>query len=233
MRLVAFIVGVGFGALGLWAVYPILYPPTVPAGYHNLSAIPDDIAAKFEDPEFLDRIVKQERQLEDLRAEMAATPVVSLPDSVAPFPFGSIYAPKDTTHWPVLSDDTANAVLEAAKTDWVILNIWATWCAPCRKEMPMLSELQTEFGGEAFEVVTIATGRNPRPAMEAFFDELGVDNLPHHADERQNLARSLGVLGLPVTLILDPEGNEIARLQGDADWHSDSAVAIINALVDG
>jgi len=61
---------------------------------------------------------------------------------------------------------------------------WATWCAPCRKEMPDLAELQTELSGDTFEVVTIATGRNPRPAMEAFFDEIGVDNLPLHTDSK-------------------------------------------------
>ena len=114
----------------------------------------------------------------------------------------------------------------------VVLNFWATWCAPCRKEMPHLAALQETYQGEQFEVVTIATGRNPRPAMEAFFAEIGVENLPLHTDERQALSRSLGVLGLPVTLILDPEGNEIARLQGDADWASDSAFAIIETLID-
>ncbi|MCA1775309.1 MAG: TlpA family protein disulfide reductase [Loktanella sp.] len=113
----------------------------------------------------------------------------------------------------------------------VVLNMWATWCAPCREEMPHLSALQETMGGDAFEVVTVATGRNPRPAMETFFAEIGVDNLPLHTDLRQELSRSLGVLGLPVTLILDREGQEIARLQGDADWSSDSAMAIINAVI--
>ena len=112
-----------------------------------------------------------------------------------------------------------------------VVNFWATWCAPCRKEMPMLSELQTELGGEDFEVVTIATGRNAPPAMKAFFDEIGVENLPLHADPKMFLARSMGVLGLPVTVILDRDGMEIARLQGDADWSSDSAKAILKALI--
>ena len=56
-----------------------------------------------------------------------------------------------------------------------LINFWATWCAPCRKEMPMLSDLQAEFGGEAFEVVTIATGRNSVPGIQRFFEEIGVD----------------------------------------------------------
>src|SRR6056297_4214555 len=116
---------------------------------------------------------------------------------------------------------------------WVLLNFWATWCAPCRKEMPMLSELQTELGGDAFEVVTLATGRNAPPAMKKFFDEIGVDNLPLHRDPQSAIAREMGVFGLPITVILTPEGQEIARLQGDAHWNSDSAKAILTALIDG
>ncbi|MBC7131900.1 MAG: TlpA family protein disulfide reductase [Roseovarius sp.] len=113
----------------------------------------------------------------------------------------------------------------------VVLNFWATWCAPCRAEMPTLARLQTEMGGGAFSVVTIATGRNPPPAMKKFFDDIGITNLPLHRDPRSALAREMGVLGLPVTVILDPEGNEIARLTGDADWDSESALAIIGALL--
>jgi thiol-disulfide isomerase/thioredoxin len=115
---------------------------------------------------------------------------------------------------------------------WVLLNFWATWCAPCRKEMPMLSELQVEFGGDTFEVVTVATSRNPPQAMKAFFAEIGVTNLPLHVDPKSVLAREMAVLGLPVTVILDPDGNEVARLRGDADWASDSAKAVIRALTE-
>ena len=94
----------------------------------------------------------------------------------------------------------------------------------------MLSALQEEFGGDDFEVLTIATTRNPPPAMQAFFEEIGVENLPLHRDPGSTLAREMAVLGLPVTVILNPEGEEIARLQGDADWSSDSAKAVIRAL---
>jgi len=115
----------------------------------------------------------------------------------------------------------------------VVLNFWATWCAPCRKEMPQLSALQAELGGDTFEVVTIATGRNPPQAMKRFFEEIGVENLPLHMDAKQAIARDMAVLGLPITVILNPEGQEIARMRGDADWSSDSAKAIISALVAG
>lgn len=117
--------------------------------------------------------------------------------------------------------------------DWVVLNFWATWCAPCRHEMPMLSNLATTFEGKGVQVITVATGRNAPQAMTRFFDEIGVDNLPLHRDPNQRLAREMAVLGLPITVILDPQGNEIARLRGDATWDSDSAVAILRALSAG
>ena len=141
-------------------------------------------------------------------------------------------APMSGSDVAFTGQDGTEMTLADFQGQYVVLNFWATWCAPCRKEMPHLSALQTELGGDAMQVVTIATGRNPRPAMERFFAEIGVDNLPLHTDPRQALARNLGILGLPVTIILDPEGQEIARMQGDADWSSESALAIMRALID-
>ncbi len=140
--------------------------------------------------------------------------------------------PIEGSDQPFLADDGSEMTLADYEGKHIVLNFWATWCAPCRAEMPLLSDLATQFDPEDLEVVTIATGRNPRPSMERFFAEIEVDNLPLHTDERQGLARSLGVLGLPVTLVLDPEGNEIARLQGEAEWNSESAVAVLEAMMD-
>ena len=114
---------------------------------------------------------------------------------------------------------------------YILLNFWATWCAPCRREMPLLSELQTDFGGDAFEVVTLATGRNSKQGIARFFEETGIYNLPRHKDPKQKVARDMAVLGLPITVIIDPDSMEIARLRGDADWSSDSARAIVAALI--
>ena len=130
-----------------------------------------------------------------------------------------------------LSEDGDPLTLAAYEGKHVVLNFWATWCAPCRKEMPHLSELQAELGGDDFEVVTVATGVNQRPAMQRFLAEIGVDNLPLHTDGNSALARDMGVIGLPVTLILDPEGQEVARLIGDADWASDNAKDILRTLI--
>lgn len=125
---------------------------------------------------------------------------------------------------------------EFTLADWrgkvVLVNFWATWCAPCRKEMPYLDALQREFGGPDFEVVTIATGRNALPAIRRFFDDIAVTGLPILLDPGQDVARAMTVTGLPLTVLLDREGREIARLIGDADWISDSARAIVAALID-
>lgn len=130
-----------------------------------------------------------------------------------------------------LADEAGEASLEDWRGKWVLLNFWATWCAPCRHEMPMLSELQSEFGGDQFEVLTLATGRNRPQAIQKFFDEIGIENLPRHQDPKQKLASQMGIFGLPITVIINPEGEEIARLRGDADWSSDSAKAILSALI--
>lgn len=113
----------------------------------------------------------------------------------------------------------------------VAVNFWATWCAPCRKELPALDALNREFGGEKFAVVTIATGRNTLPGIHRLFEETGVETLPVFLDPGQMLAREMAVFGLPVTVILDPEGREIARMTGDAEWDGESAKAIVGALI--
>ncbi len=115
----------------------------------------------------------------------------------------------------------------------VLLNFWATWCAPCRKEMPALDQLQAEMGGEDFQVVTIATGRNAPDKIAQFFAETGVQNLPTLLDPKQQLARQMGVVGLPVTVLIDRDGQEVARLLGDAEWASEAAKEVIRQLTSG
>lgn len=140
--------------------------------------------------------------------------------------------PKATTSAAFeLADGAGKATLADYQGKVVLVNFWATWCAPCRKEMPALSELQDELGGRDFEVLTIATGRNNPAGIKKFFAEIGVTNLPRHQDPKSAVASQMGVFGLPITVILDAEGREIARLRGDADWASDNAKAIIKALL--
>lgn len=138
--------------------------------------------------------------------------------------------PKDIPDLEILDETDTPRRLSDHAGKWLVVNFWATWCAPCRKEMPTLSNLQTRMSDQPVEVVTIATGRNPAAAVDRFLEEIGADNLPQYRDPKQALARQIGIMGLPVTLIVDPDQKEIARLIGDAHWDSDSALAILEAL---
>ena len=144
-------------------------------------------------------------------------------------------APKAVPEVALIGADGAEVSLSEHHGSWVVLNFWATWCAPCRKEMPTLANLQTAMDDADLpvDVVTVATGRNSVAGIAKFFAEIEVDNLPEWRDPKQQLARSMGVLGLPITVILDPSGNEVARLRGDAYWDSESAVEILTLLASG
>lgn len=140
--------------------------------------------------------------------------------------------PKPVSTLPFGLAEGPDLTLQAFEGKYVVLNFWATWCPPCRKEMPSLSELQTQLGSDQFEVITIATMRNSPRKISEFFESIAVDNLPQYMDrDRGAMARSMGVLGLPTTLIISPQGQEIARLTGDAHWSDENALAFFNALL--
>ncbi|MDQ2066356.1 TlpA disulfide reductase family protein [Xinfangfangia sp. CPCC 101601] len=131
----------------------------------------------------------------------------------------------------LLTMEDAPASLGDYQGKWVVLNFWATWCAPCRHEMPALDRLQAAMPEIA--VLPVATGRNPTEAVTRFWEEAAIENLTVLRDPKSTLARQLGVAALPVTLILDPEGREVGRLIGDAEWDSPEAQALLKALQAG
>ncbi|MFK5997150.1 MAG: TlpA disulfide reductase family protein [Rhodobacterales bacterium] len=129
-------------------------------------------------------------------------------------------------------DENSNPVsLDAYKGKIVLLNIWATWCPPCLAELPSIDALQAELGGDDFAVVPVAMGRNPVVAIKKFYAKAGIKHLPILRDPKQKFARANGILGLPTTIILNEKGQEIARMIGDADWHSKEALTLIKALL--
>ncbi|MEM7687256.1 MAG: TlpA disulfide reductase family protein, partial [Pseudomonadota bacterium] len=114
----------------------------------------------------------------------------------------------------------------------VVLNFWATWCPPCRAEMPSIDRLSADMAGPDVEVLALSTDRFDVERVVAFFDEIEVETLRVLQDRRGKVARKAGVLGLPVTVILDREGREIARLQGEAEWDSPEVKAILTRIVE-
>ena len=125
-----------------------------------------------------------------------------------------------------LADEAAG--LEGTKGKWLVLNLWATWCMPCREEMPSLDRLATLRPDIA--VVAVATGPNPLPAIHSFLDKAVVHTLTVLRDPTQDLAHQMGVMGLPVTVIVNPEGMEVARLIGGADWSAPETLAVLDAM---
>jgi thiol-disulfide isomerase/thioredoxin len=121
--------------------------------------------------------------------------------------------------------------LAAFKGKVVLLNLWATWCAPCRHEMPTLSRLQERLGGPEFEVVALSIDRAGPKVVRAFYAELGVDNLALYIDSSMKAMRALAAIGLPTTLLLDRQGREVGRLVGPAEWDSPEAVALVQRWI--
>lgn len=126
---------------------------------------------------------------------------------------------------------------ERSISEWrgrvVLLNLWATWCAPCRKEMPSLDRLQSRMGGEEFEVVAVSVDRKGPEVSGAFLEETDARNLALYIDRSGKIARDIKGFGLPITVLIGREGEEIGRLIGPAEWDSEDAVALIEAAIDG
>ena len=113
----------------------------------------------------------------------------------------------------------------------VLLNLWATWCAPCRKEMPALDRLQKELGGDRFEVVAMSVDRGGIPASKKFLDETKVSNLKLYVESTSKSVGTLRATGLPTTILIDAEGREIGRLAGPAEWDSADAKRLIGSVI--
>ena len=112
----------------------------------------------------------------------------------------------------------------------VLLNVWATWCLPCRKEMPTLDRLQAALGGDRFEVVALSIDRRGVDAVKAFYAEIGIRHLAIHVDTSSRVGFALATAGLPTTLLVDAEGRELGRLIGPAEWDTPDMVAFLKSI---
>jgi thiol-disulfide isomerase/thioredoxin len=120
-------------------------------------------------------------------------------------------------------------------SDWrgkvTLVNLWATWCAPCRKEMPALAELQSKLGGKDFEVLAISIDRKGAAASAAFLDDAKATALKLYVDPSSKALGGLQAIGLPASVLVDRNGREIGRLLGPAEWSSPEAERLIRAAI--
>lgn len=113
----------------------------------------------------------------------------------------------------------------------ILLNLWATWCVPCREEMPTLDRLQSRLGGEDFQVVALSIDQEGIPAVRDFYRQIGIQRLDIFVDEKMRAIQALGAFGLPATLLLDRQGREIGRKLGAAQWDAPEVEAYLREVI--
>jgi thiol-disulfide isomerase/thioredoxin len=163
-----------------------------------------------------------------------ATPAQALDDDLLTGAMARLRV-AETPWTPEVTDfarrDSTRGDLSDYAGDVVVLNFWATWCAPCRAEMPSLQALQDALGGEGLEVVTVAFGRHNPAQMERFWQEAGITSLPLHLDAGSEMADAMGVRGLPHSFVLDREGRVIADFPGETDWAAPETLDLLRVVL--
>lgn len=112
----------------------------------------------------------------------------------------------------------------------VVLTLWASWCVPCRAELPALDRLQAALDGSGISIVALSVDQKDMAGIERVYDRLGVRHLAKYADSTEESSRSIGPVGLPTTLIIDGGGREIGRVEGDPQWDAARIVGKLKAL---
>ena len=174
-------------------------------------------------------------------ASVTCRPAVELAKKLAPLARGEVAAvniAKSPLQLPNLSfQDAGGKPLTLAhwRGRTVLLNLWATWCVPCRKEMPTLDALQGKLGGPGFEVVTVNIDTRDPEKPKAFLKQIGIEKLAYYADPDAKTFQDLKAIGrafgMPTTLLVDPHGCELGTIAGPAEWSSEDAVKLIQAAL--
>jgi thiol-disulfide isomerase/thioredoxin len=188
------------------------------AGVYGIGRLTGNAAA---DPACKAAVETAHRMAPLARGEVAAVAVAKAPKSL-----------------PVLTFKDGDGATRSL-ADWrgrtVVLNLWATWCVPCRKEMPALDALQAKLGGPDFEVVAVNIDTRDTDKPKTWLNDIGVHKLTYYADSNAKVFQDLKAIGkafgMPTTLIVDPNGCELANLAGPAEWASDDAVKLVSAAL--
>jgi thiol-disulfide isomerase/thioredoxin len=114
----------------------------------------------------------------------------------------------------------------------VLLNLWATWCAPCIEELPSLDRLQAQLGGDRFQVVAVSVDRRGAEAVRPFFEKLGIAHLPIYVEPKNQLAQAIGVQVLPSTIVIAPHGLMVGNIIGTVEWDAPEAQDLLRFYID-
>ena len=174
--------------------------------------------------------------------DAACTAAVDVAKRIAPLAHGEVAA-LTMASAPLRLPDLAFEDAEGKPrklSDWrgktVLLNLWATWCVPCRKEMPALDELQGKLGGKDFEVVAVNIDTRDPDKPRNFLKEANLTRLGFFTDQKAKIFQDLKAigraLGMPTSVLVDGQGCEIANLAGPAEWASDDAIKLIKAAME-
>jgi len=171
----------------------------------------------------------------------ACKPAVEFAKKLAPLAHGEVAAvnvAKSPLRLPNLAFTDASGkplTLGDFRGRTVLLNLWATWCVPCRKEMPTLDALESKLGGPGFQVVAVNIDTRNLDKPRQFLREVGVQKLAYYADPTAKIFQDLKAIGrafgMPTTLLVDPKGCELGTIAGPAEWASDDAVKLIQAAL--
>ena len=174
-------------------------------------------------------------------SDPACRPAAELARKLAPLARGEVAAvgiASEPKRLPELTFNDAEGkprTLADFKGRTVLLNLWATWCVPCRKEMPALDALQAKLGGEDFQVVAVNVDTRNLDKPKAWLEQAGVTGLAYYADASARVfqeLKSVGkAVGMPTSLLIDANGCEIAYLAGPAEWGSDDALKLVQAAL--
>ncbi|MGD9785334.1 MAG: TlpA family protein disulfide reductase [Hyphomicrobiaceae bacterium] len=139
--------------------------------------------------------------------------------------------PPPVPSFPFFDASQQTRTIGSFKGKVVLMNLWATWCGPCREEMPALDRLQKQMGSDKFEVVAVSVDKNGFDKARKFLQGIDVSSLAFYADPSARAASEVKAIGMPATLLIDAEGREVGRLLGPAEWDSAEAKRLIEAAL--
>jgi len=163
-----------------------------------------------------------------VKAALIGTPKTSPTLVVERFQGG---APKPVAPFSFVDGEGRRTELADFAGRFVLLNVWATWCAPCVREMPSLDRLQAALGGKDFQVVALSVDRGGRNVVEPFLKKHELQNLALYLDQQAAVLDVLGSREVPATLLIDPDGREVGRILGAVEWDAPEIVAFLRKQI--